>query len=389
VLGSNYHDTLTGNSAANQLDGGAGNDTLDGGTGNDTMKGGSGNDLYIVAQSGDVVIENAGAGTDSVQSSVTHTLAANVEHLTLTGVGNASGNGNSLANQLTGNSGNNTLNGGLGNDTMTGGLGNDTYVVNAAGDQVIEAAAAGTDLVQASTSHTLQANVENLTLTGAGNSSGNGNTQDNLLTGNSKNNALNGGSGNDTMVGGAGNDTYSVNAAGDIVTEAADQGSDTVNTAINYTLTANVEHLTQTGSANTSGTGNTLDNKLTGNGGNNTLTGNDGADTLIGGAGNDTLTGGTGIDTFDYNALTDAADSITDFTAGAGGDKIDIDTLLTVLGYGGADPIAAGYVQLLQAGAHTQVNIDNNGGGDSFATTLATLQNVTATNVTLADNFMV
>jgi Ca2+-binding RTX toxin-like protein len=191
------------------------------------------------------------------------------------------------------------------------------------------------------------------------------------------------------MVGGAGNDTYSVNAAGDVVTEAADQGTDMVNTAISYTLTVNVENLTQTGSANTSGTGNTLDNKLTGNGGNNTLTGNDGADTIIGGSGNDTLTGGTGIDTFDYNALTDAADSITDFTTGAGGDKLDIDTLLTVLGYGGADPIAAGYVQLLQAGAHTQVNIDSNGGGDNFATTLVTLQNITVGSVTLADNFIV
>jgi uncharacterized delta-60 repeat protein len=387
--GGNFNDTLTGNSAANQLDGGAGNDTLDGGLGNDTLKGGSGNDTYKVNAAGDIVIENAGAGTDSVQSSVTHTLAANVEHLTLTGVGNASGNGNSLANQLTGNSGNNTLNGGLGNDTMTGGLGNDTYVVNAAGDVVTEAAAAGTDSVQASTSHTLQANVENLTLTGAGNSSGNGNTQDNLLTGNSKNNALNGGSGNDTMVGGAGNDTYSVNAAGDQVIENADAGTDTVNTAINYTLTVNVENLTQTGSANTSGTGNTQDNKLSGNSGNNTLIGNGGADTLTGGSGADTLTGGTGIDIFDYNALTDAGDTITDFTAGAGGDKLDIDTLLTALGYGGADPIAAGYVQLLQAGAHTQVNIDSNGGGDSFATTLITLQNVTAASVTLADNFIV
>jgi Ca2+-binding RTX toxin-like protein len=389
VLGSNYHDTLTGNSAGNQLDGGAGNDTLDGGTGNDTLKGGSGNDTYIANAAGDVVIENAGAGTDSVQSSVTHTLAANVEHLTLTGTGNASGNGNSLANQLTGNSGNNTLNGGTGNDTMAGGLGNDTYVVNAAGDVVTEAAAAGSDLVQASTSHTLQANVEHLTLTGAGNSSGNGNSLDNLLTGNSKNNALNGGSGNDTMAGGAGNDSYSVNAAGDVVTEGAGAGTDSVSASLSYTLGANVENLTLTGAGNAIGTGNTLNNKITGNSGNNTLIGNSGADTITGGKGADTLTGGTGIDTFDYNALTDATDTITDFTAGAGGDKLDIDTLLTVLGYNGADPIAAGYVQLLQAGAHTQVNIDSNGGGDSFAVTLTTLQNVTAGNVTLVDNFIV
>jgi Ca2+-binding RTX toxin-like protein len=389
LIGSSYNDTLTGNSAANNLDGGGGNDTLNGGTGDDTMKGGSGNDTYIVNAAGDVVIENAGAGTDSVQSSVTHTLAANVEHLTLTGTGNATANGNTLANSLTGNSGNNTLNGGTGNDTLVGGVGNDTYVVNAAGDVVTEAAAAGTDLVQASTSHTLGANVENLTLTGTGHSSGNGNTLNNILTGNVGNNNLNGGTGNDTMVGGAGNDSYSVNAAGDVVTEGASAGTDSVSASLSYTLGANVENLTLTGAGNAIGTGNTLNNKITGNSGNNTLNGSSGADTLTGGSGNDTLTGGTGIDVFDYNALTDAADSITDFTAGAGGDKLDLDTLMTALGYGGTNPITAGYVQLLQAGAHTQVNIDSNGGGDNFATTLATLQNVTATNVTLADNFIV
>jgi Ca2+-binding RTX toxin-like protein len=389
VLGSNYNDTLTGNSAANNLEGGAGNDTLDGGAGNDTMKGGGGNDLYFVNAAGDVVIEGAGGGTDSVQSSVTHSLSANVENLTLTGVGNSTGNGNALDNSLTGNSGNNTLNGGTGEDTMVGGLGNDTYVVNASGDVVTEGGGEGTDTVQAATSHTLALNVENLTLTGTGGASGNGNTLDNILTGNSGNNNLNGGTGNDTMIGGAGNDTYSVGVAGDIVTEGVGAGTDTVNTAINYTLTDNVENLTQTGSANTSGTGNTQNNKLSGNGGNNTLIGNDGADTITGGSGNDTLTGGTGIDTFDYNALTDAADSITDFTAGAGGDKIDIDTLLTVLGYNGADPLAAGYVNLLQSGADVQIQIDSDGGGDNFATMLVTLQNVTAGNITLADNFIV
>jgi Ca2+-binding RTX toxin-like protein len=398
LLGSNFDDTLTGNSAANQLDGGAGNDTLDGGSGNDTMAGGLGNDTYVVNAAGDQVTEASGAGTDTVRSSTNHTLAANVEHLTLTGAGNTTANGNTLANQLTGNSGHNTLNGGSGNDTMAGGLGNDTYVVNAAGDQVTEASGAGTDTVRASTSHTLLLNVEHLILTGAGNSSGTGNDLDNKLTGNSGNNTLNGGGGADTLTGGAGadtmagglgDDTYSVNAASDVVTEAAAAGTDLVRASTHHMLAANVEHLILTGAGNSGGMGNTLNNQITGNRGHNTLSGNDGADTLSGGTGNDTLSGGTGIDTFDYNALTDAGDTITGFTAGAGGDKIDIDTLMTALGYGGADPIAAGYVQLLQAGAHTQVNIDSNGGGDSFATTLTTLQNVTATNVTLADNFIV
>ena len=86
------------------------------------MTGGAGNDTYVVDDVGDVVIESASEGTDTVQSSVSYTLAANVENLTLTGSGNISGNGNGVANAITGNSGDNTLDGGAGADTMTGGL---------------------------------------------------------------------------------------------------------------------------------------------------------------------------------------------------------------------------------------------------------------------------
>jgi len=119
-------ENATGSSAADTLTGNSGNNTLDGGTGADTMAGGGGNDTYVVDDVSDVVTEAASAGTDTVQSSVTHTLAANVENLTLTGTAAINCTGNSAANTLTGNSGNNTLDGGLGNDILNGGTGKDT-----------------------------------------------------------------------------------------------------------------------------------------------------------------------------------------------------------------------------------------------------------------------
>ena len=254
----------TGNAAFNFLTGNAAANRLDGGAGADIMTGGAGNDTYVVDNAGDVVTEAAGGGTDTVESSITFTLGAEVENLVLTGTNAINGTGNALSNVLTGNSAANRLDGGAGSDTMAGGAGNDTYVVDSTGDSVTEAAAGGTDTVESSITYTLGAEVENLVLTGTNAINGSGNALNNSLTGNTAANRLDGGAGADAMAGGAGNDTYVVDNAGDVVTEAASGGTDTVESSITFTLGAEVENLTLTGAAAINATGNSLANTLRG-----------------------------------------------------------------------------------------------------------------------------
>jgi Ca2+-binding RTX toxin-like protein len=320
ITGNSANNTLSGNSGNDTLYGMAGNDSLNGGTGADQMSGGLGDDTYTVDNTGDVVTENVGEGTDGVSSSITYTLTNEVENLILTGTSAINGTGNSLDNTLTGNSANNTLtgnagndwlDGGSGNDTMRGGTGNDTYVVNVSTDVVTENANEGTDTVRTGITYTLGSNLENLTLTGTSTTNGTGNSLDNVLTGNSAANTLTGGAGNDTLDGqggndtlrgGTGNDTYIIGTGGtDTLTENANEGTDTVQSSIAHTLATNFENLTLTGTSAINGTGNSAANVLTGNAANNTLTGNAGADTLDGKAGNDTLIGGTGNDTYLFN----------------------------------------------------------------------------------------
>jgi len=258
-------------------------------------------DVYTVTASTDVIVENPGGGNDLVNASVNYTLGANVENLTLTGAAAINGTGNTLNNVLTGNSAANVL---------TGGLGNDTYVVGA-GDTVVENPVGGTDTVKSALTYTLalDPNVENLTLTGAAAINGTGNTLNNVLTGNSAANVLTGGLGNDTYVVGA----------GDTVVENPSEGTDTVKSALTYTLALNpnVENLTLTGAAAINGTGNTRNNVLTGNSAANVLTGDTGNDTLAGGLGNDVLNGGAGNDLYLVNR-GDGQETIQDADATVG-----------------------------------------------------------------------
>lgn len=289
--GNAQDNLLTGRSGNDTLDGAAGNDTLNGGAGNDSLVGGLGDDLFIVEQMGDVVVELAGQGTDTVQTSLnSYTLGAHLEKLVFTGIGAFTGTGNDGDNEITGRVGNDTLFGGLGNDllrggrgddSMVGGLGDDTYFVDSFGDVVVETDvefSLGDTVITTLGRYTLGNQVENLTYQGLGRFTGEGNTLNNLITGSVNNDTLSGGLGGDTLVGGDGND------------------------------------------------------RLDGGVGADVLMGDAGNDVLDGGQGADTLTGGVGNDVFRFIRGQANGDVITDFSGNgtAAGDR------MVFVGYGTA-----------------------------------------------------
>ncbi len=328
----------TGNSLANTLIGNASANILNGGTGADTLIGGAGNDTYIVETTGDVVSELSTivGEIDRVNSSISYTLGANLENLTLTGTGAINGTGNSFANTIIGNASANILNGGTGADTLIGGAGNDTYIVDNTGDVVSELSTIATevDAVNSSISYTLGANLEKLTLTGTGAINGTGNSLANTIIGNASANILNGGTGADTLIGGAGNDTYIVNNTGDVISELSTIATevDAVNSSISYTLGANIENLTLTGTGVINGTGNSLANIITGNAAANILNGLGGADTLIGGAGNDTyLVDNTGDVVLELSTVVGEIDRVNSSVTYTLGDNVE-NLLLTGTG---------------------------------------------------------
>ena len=350
LTGNAGNNVLTGNGGDNVLSGGTGDDTLAGGLGNDTLDGGVGvadqavfsGDFadYVVARisATDIRLTHSGTGQVAIVRGTEvfefngATMAAADVIANTASIGNDAISGTALADMIDGLAGNDSLSGLAGNDTLVGGLGddtlvggadddsleggvgNDTYEVDSAGDEVVEALNGGTDLVRVALTtgtHTLGANVENATIASSAVVGITGNALANVLTGNDEANALSGAAGNDTLNGGAGNDTldggagidrltgglgddtYAVDVAGDVISETAGQGTDTVQAALavagTYSMALNVENATIT-TVNTA-----LKVNLTGNGGNNVLTGNGGDNVLIGGAGDDTLDGGTGL----------------------------------------------------------------------------------------------
>jgi VCBS repeat-containing protein len=408
------NDSLSGLGGNDRLVAGAGNDTLDGGTGNDTLEGGTGDDLYIVDGAGDVIVEGAGNGTDTVRTSVRYSLGANahIEHLATTDdAGTAAINliGNGFSQTITGNAGvnnllggggndilfggagNDSLTGGTGIDTLHGGAGNDVYFIDDADDAIVETAGNGTaDRVIASVSFALAEddNIETMATVAQAattpiNLTGNslaqsitGNAGANLLSGlggndrliaGAGNDTLDGGTGNDTLEGGTGDDLYIVDGAGDVIVEGAGNGTDTVRTSVRYSLAtdAHIEHLATTDDSGTAAInliGNGFSQTITGNAGVNNLLGGGGNDILFGGAGNDSLTGGTGIDTLhggagnDVYFIDDADDAIVE-TAGNG----TADRVIASVSFALAEDDNIETMATVAQAATTPINLTGNG----------------------------
>lgn len=265
---------------------------------------------------------------------------------------------------IEGKGGNDTIIGGLGKDIMKGGSGDDVYYVDNLGDKVIENINEGNDTIKTSVSYELPENVETLELIGAGAINGRGNSLDNTIIGNDNNNILDGNSGINTLKGGKGNDTYIINEtnANDIIIENTDEGSDTVQSSITYTLSQdNVENLVLTGGNNINGTGNNLDNYLEGNKQDNTLSGGAGNDTLYGNGGNDTLIGGSGNDTY----IIDSPDAVIVENANEGTDTV-MSSIDYILGSNVENLVLNGTESLSGTGNSLNNVISGNDNGNTF-----------------------
>jgi len=375
ATGNALNDLITANNGNDVLTAGAGVDTLVGGSGNDTLVsgsavavlvGGTGTNTFVINNAADIISEPVNSKSNVEMTSVSATLAANVQNLT--GIGSASLQlaGNGLANVITANSGYDTLIGGSGATTLIGGAGGDTmeggsgatvmidnggagsmiagtglttmiggtgsgtefYVDNAA--DVIIAAAYNNNEENTSVSLTIAANIMDLSATGTAAIVLTGGALDNnQLYANTGNDTLVAGSGIVQFVGNSGNDVFIANNSADTVYEgwSANPGNDTEETTASIVLGDKVNNLVGLGSAALTLTGNnTNDDVITANTGADTLVAGSGNDTLIAGAGPDVLIGGTGNDVFVINNAQDVIQEAAN--TGANTEETSVSTVL-------------------------------------------------------------
>jgi len=390
LTGTDGNDSINGLAGNDTIDGRAGNDTLDGGLGADTMIGGTGDDQFFVDDAGDVTIEQQGGlnGIDTAHASVSHTLSAWVNNLTLIGGSAIDGTGNEIDNVLTGNGAANALSGDGGNDTLTGGLGQDRFVFAAAPgvgnvDRVTDFVSGTDKLTFDNAAFTAIGTAGNFTTgdarfaAGAGFTSGR-DASDRVIYDSSTGNlyydadgsgasaaqlvatlqgvpalaatdiavagtgtVINGTSGNDSLTGTGGNDSINGLAGNDTIDGR--EGDDTIDG----------------GDGNDILLGFSGNDSLLGAGGNDTLIGRDEDSTFFGGDGDDSIRGGKGSDRIDGGAGNDSIE-LNDGTGFNGSDTVD--------GGAGTDTLRLGFARspvVVDLEAGTQSGGDISGGGSA------------------------
>ena len=179
VIGSDFNDTLFGDSAANWIDGGEGNDTIDARGGDDSVFGSEGDDVLIGGEGDDTLA--GGEGDDELR-------------------------GDGGADDLAGEDGVDELVGGTGGDTLNGGVGNDS-VRGEDGDDAIDTGD-GDDTIDAG-------NGDDVVDAGTGNDIVNGGFGNDLLIGWADDDRIDGGEGDDRIFGDDGDDVLFGRAGND------------------------------------------------------------------------------------------------------------------------------------------------------------------------------
>jgi Ca2+-binding RTX toxin-like protein len=408
------------------MHGGAGNDVLYSTTGSDSMDGGSGDDLIAIDEAinrnraGDVIRADGGDGNDTIRVSLSHSTDADVQlsggagsdsfvilsfpkahPVTITDFeAGAKGDVLNAFGELWG-----------GTTPFSGGH---YRLVQRGADTVLVYDADGTG-PGAARDVVILKNVDKTALV-ADNLAGwnpdgsaigkliEGTATADTLTGTPLDDTIRGGDGDDVINGAGGDDQIDGGAGNDFLTGY--DGNDTLNGGDGD------DRLVELTGGNDLMQGGAGNDHLVGMTGNTTLDGGLGDDlleafnvapgahlTLLGGAGSDTFrvagatppsavvtaTGGDGSDVFEvsygnqFYTLT-----VTDFKAGAGGDRIDVKFDLGTTG----NPFADGHLVLRQVGSDAFLDVDFDGAaGNRSADQLLKLANVNASKLT-ADNFV-